>query len=487
MSISGLSPQGIVFGGLMSSAAIKIGNYFSNQDKTWRGHAIAFGILGIGALSAPSISTSLSKWTGVALNQRQSLLIFGVAATLKAVAIACVRFVFIKKVEGPEEARQLYNLQLSPLHIHYKKEPKAFYEMDLHTQSTLNKRFAENDLSPIPFKEFSAVGTGYSQDEVVHLGRDIDLNNLSQKDRVEVALFLYDNNHPPITCVTREDFSAIPVEDLSSEQIANLSPTQIRWIHLAIRNLNSAPKNRQPWQDLAQAFFDAKLPPPSKSFFLEGDEPVFPKSLDDIQKDEVYLISWLRTYYSQKVDKWSLLPLKVQIQLNQSFSPKLVLFPSDDSFPMGDDLVRYFHQEYRGQKRFWHTLPLSVQKTLNAEFKRLNLTPFAYIDTEAAEDIDATLQLINSYPFLYERMSEEHQKLICKRCYHFLNTHPIKPLMPMWNKMVTEKQANDLRTVGWGIFGFMSLLLVISVRCFTLLEKNPFVIDSSGLGPDQIY
>ena len=418
MSLTGLTPQSYLLGTLMSAATLKVGEFFASQDNSWRGHVVVMGILGIGGVLATPLSRGFSKWTGTVLTPAQALLIFGVVATFKAVGIACRRFLFLKDVPTYQEARNFYTIQLRPLHLHFSAEPKKFQSLDLHTQTVLNKRFAEQKFEPIAFESFSDIGTDYTHEELVYLASEIKLSKLpSQEDRQKVVLLLYENNLPPLTPEARADYNLIPIVDLTKEDVAKLSKEKIQWIQMALHNARPAPRNPEVIGALAQAFFDAKLPPPlcDTRFFLNLDNHPHPSSYKPIPKDEIYLISWLKHYYPHRTDKWLSLPLQTQMDLNRAFGTSYVLSPRESDFSWIDSLIPRFYKLYEEKPELWYTLHSKVQAKFNEAFKAASLEPIRSLKTLSHETFSELLQLFIKLPTLFNHISEAQQKEICLR------------------------------------------------------------------------
>lgn len=474
MSLSGLTPQSYLLGTLLSAASLKAGEFFASQEKSWRGHVVVFGILGIGGVLAAPLSRSLSKWTGTVLTHTQSLLIFGVAATLKAMSLASARFLFLKEVTGYEEVRSLYEIQLRPLHVHFKAHPDKFSALDLHTQTILNKRFSEQKFEPIPIQAFTEIGTDYTQEELDHLASTLDLSKVpSQEDRQKVVLFLYDNNLPLIKLVAKEDYDLLSITDLTEKEISELSPERLQWIWGLLANKRLTEIDSKLFQALAQAFFSAKLPPPiNPIFFLNLEDHLHPSSYDPIPQNEQYLIPWLKNYYHHRNDKWVLLPLRTQMLLNRFFKTNHTLSPRESDFHWIQPLIPSFHKLYKKEPKLWHALPTSVQLKFNEAFKSASLETIEGLQTLSKEQFEEVLTMFLERPYLFDNLTETQQREVCRRALdldlklgwnsngtryerHLLH---VKPFSKTMNVILDEKEAKTMRC-----------LTRVSIPAFTVL------------------
>ncbi|WP_420421671.1 hypothetical protein [Simkania sp.] len=432
MSLSGLTPQSYLLGTLISAASLKIGETLASEEKSWRAQVVVFGVLGIGGVLATPLSRSLSNWTGTILTHTQSLLIFGVVATFKAIGVACERFLFLKDVTGPEEVRNLYDIQLRPLHTHFRAHPDKFEGLDLLTQTILNKRFSEQKFAPIASQTFTEIGTDYSKDELDFLADAMDLSKLpSLKDRQKVALLLYENDYPPIAPSAREDYDLLSTAELTEDAISTLSPEKIRWIRMALRNGRPVPQSPKAFSALAQAFFHAKLTPPENIplFFLRTNDHPHPSSYSPVSENETYMIPWLKNYYAYQYEKWAELPLQTQLVLNVLFSGKAIYYPltpNESDFPLASNHLQIFNDHFKEKRASWHTLPLPVQQKFHEAFENATLETFASIEEASDEEFEAALTSFMKSPFLFHKLPETQRRTICTRALEMWHTPSAK-------------------------------------------------------------
>lgn len=423
MSLTGLTPQSYLLGTLISTASLKAGEVLASQEKSWRACVVVFGILGMGGVLATPLSRCLSQWTGTVLTHTQSLLIFGVVATFKAIGIACERFLFLKEVSDYEEVRSLYDIQLRPLHTHFTAHPDKFQKLDLHIQTILNKRFSEQKFEPIASQTFSEIGSDYTKEELDFLVSGMDLSKIpSLEDRQKIVLFLYENNSPPIAVAAREDFDMLHTAKLTEETISTLSLEQIRWIRMALRNSRPVPQDSKAFQALVQAFFNAKLHPPENDprFFLQIEDHLHPTSYSPLLEEEKYLIPWLKNYYAYQKSKWIKLPLQTQMNLNVLFSGQIAyydLIPRESDFPWVDKHLDSFHDLFSNKPYFWHTLSLPVQHNFNESFEKAKLDTFGPIEETSAEEFEQVLMMFTKSPLLFDELTESQRRTICERAF----------------------------------------------------------------------
>lgn len=500
MSLSGLTPQSYLLGTLMSAASLKVGEFFASQEKSWRGHVVVFGILGIGGVLATPLSRGFSKWTGTVLTHTQSLLIFGVAATLKAMSLASARFLFLKDVAGYEEVRNLYEIQLRPLHVHFTSHPDKFSVLDLHTQTVLNKRFSEQKFEPIPIQAFTETGTDYAREELDHLASGIDLSKVpSQEDRQKVVLFLYDNNLPPIKLLAKEDYDLLSITDLTEKDVSKLSPERLQWIWGLLANQRLKEIDSKLFQALAQAFFNAKLPPPiHPTFFLNIEDHLHPSSYDPVPQNEQYLLPWLKNYYHHQEDKWALLPLRTQMLLNRFFKTNHTLSPRESDFSWIQPLVPGFRKLYKQQLELWHALPTSVQLKFNEKFKEASLEAIEGLQALSKQECEKVLTMFLERPYLFDNLPETQQREVCKRALdldikiqwgpeskrHERHLLYVKPFSTTMKVILDEKDAKNFKYLSRGAAATFTILCVGGIWSFChllimeyqnmMLEEPPY-------------
>lgn len=277
--VTSLPSKALALGGALSATAITFGNYIASGESTSRKIIFLVGALGIGALAMPDITSRLSKWTGIVINEREATFITGIAGLLKAVTWALENFTKFPKLKTPENVADLYSLQIRPLHMHFTNNPETFKALDLRMQTALNKRFIDSEYSEIAPTGFSEIGENFTKEELESLASYIDLTLLSKEERQQVVLAFYKNDVPfASTSFQRDDFLTIPL-GLDQATAQDLSAEKLKWTHTAICYVMAYPKDPKALDILCQRFFDAHLPSMHPKLHLKT-MPTLPSSLD---------------------------------------------------------------------------------------------------------------------------------------------------------------------------------------------------------------
>lgn len=177
----------IAIGGVVSTAYATIVDQSTEEKSTLYKIFAITSSLGLGSLLLPSISSHLSKWTGVVISLKGALFMSTIVTILKLATMTLRSFELIQKVNCAKEAESLMTIHLYPLHEHYQNNRDAFRMLDLRTQTVLNKRFFDLGLKLLPMTKFSEIGTGFTKEEATFLGNHIDPSLLNQKERLLVV------------------------------------------------------------------------------------------------------------------------------------------------------------------------------------------------------------------------------------------------------------------------------------------------------------
>lgn len=436
-----------MIGGPIGAAAVAVGNYFSHGHSTVKKVIAAAVCLSLGALATPT----LAGWAGVALTLKEACMIAGMAAALKAATLALIRFASVKMVKSPEDAQNLYSVQLGPLHDYYSNHMEAFSALDLRTQLILQKRFAEAGYPYFGIGGFSEVGEGFTREDAKQLGQN-QINFFKTKTEREtyVQLAFEQDHYIHQTIYEPTDFAKISIP-ADPSQIQTLSDAKIKWIHRAIYCTKLVPRNLDMRFALAERFYNLQLSTPSAAIFL-NTMPTLPKSLEN-PESEAYLITWLHAHYRNHFKEWKALPLETQHDYNKAFQAicqrSCALFPSEDNFPQTPEITKALYEQYTNNKGLWYALPETLQQRLNAEFE----SPLPLIHEATEEDIKRAALVLHALPSLHKHMDSKQKNTLINRCQalHI-------PLTPKLDRM---RRNQENAKIGWGLLASGVALFVL--------------------------